>query len=267
VSVDAKGKHRLAWGRQRNGEPCPNRRYNGISDHVSFYLSRRYPIVTADALAVFDLDHTLVPHDSDEEWVAFLVEEGALDRAQWDAANRDLIARFNRGEAGTIEFTEFYLSTLTRFDDDTLARLRERYLDVRVRPRIAAEARTLVDSHRAAGDLVIVTTAVIRFLSESVAAEFGIRDVIATEAERLDGRYTGRVAGLPNAREGKFERLLMFLAARGQKLTDFRAVYAYCDSLNDLPLLSQVSNPVAVNADPVLSAHARHMGWPVMQIG
>lgn len=223
--------------------------------------------MSSNVLAVFDLDHTLVPHDTDEEWVAFLVDEGVLDRAQWDAANRDLIARFNRGEAGTIEFTEFYLSTLTRFDDATLARLRERYLETRVRPRIVPDARALVDRHRAAGDLIIVTTAVIRFLSEPVAGEFGIKDVIATEAERLGGRYTGRVSGVPNAREGKFERLMMFLAARGQRLTDFRQIYAYCDSLNDLPLLSQVSNPVAVNADPVLSAHARHMGWPVMHIG
>jgi len=223
--------------------------------------------LSTDVLAVFDLDHTLVPFDSDEQWVAFLVDEGALDRAQWDAANRDLIARFNRGEAGAIEFTEFYLSTLTRFDDATLAHLRERYLDVKVRPRIAIGARELVERHRAAGDLIIVTTAVFRFLSDPIAAEFGIADVIATEAERLDGRYTGRVSGMPNTREGKFERLLMYLAARGQRLTDFRAIYAYCDSMNDLPLLSQVSNPVAVNADPVLSAHARHMGWPVMQIG
>jgi HAD superfamily hydrolase (TIGR01490 family) len=222
--------------------------------------------VTQDVLALFDLDHTLVPHDSDEQWVAFLVDEGVLDRAQWEAANRDLIARFNRGEAGAIEFTEFYLSTLSRFDDATLAHLRERYLAARVRPRIAAAARALVDRHRNAGDLVIVTTAVFRFLSEPIAAEFGIADVIATEAERIDGRYTGRVAGVPNAREGKVERLLMYLAARGERFTDFREVYAYCDSMNDLPLLSQVSHPVAVNADPVLSAHARHMGWRVIQI-
>ncbi len=222
--------------------------------------------MTADVLALFDLDHTLVPHDSDEQWVAFLVEEGVLDRVQWDIANRDLIARFNRGEAGAIEFTEFYLSTLAQFDERTLAALRDRYLATRVRPRIAASARALVERHRGAGDLLIVTTAVFRFLSEPIAAEFGIADVIATEAERIDGRYTGRVAGVPNAREGKVERLLMFLAARGQRLTDFREIYAYCDSLNDLPLMSQVSKPVAVNADPVLSAHARHMGWPVMQL-
>jgi len=222
--------------------------------------------VSADALALFDLDHTLVPHDSDEQWVAFLVDEGVLDRVQWDIANRDLIARFNRGEAGAIEFTEFYLSTLAQFDERTLAALRDRYLATRVRPRIAAPARALVERHRSAGDLLIVTTAVFRFLSEPIAGEFGIADVIATEAERIDGRYTGRVAGVPNAREGKVERLLMFLAARGQRLTDFREIYAYCDSLNDLPLMSQVSKPVAVNADPVLAAHARHMGWPVMQL-
>jgi HAD superfamily hydrolase (TIGR01490 family) len=222
--------------------------------------------VTTASLALFDLDHTLVPHDSDEQWVAFLIEEGALDRAQWEAANRDLIARFNRGEAGAIEFTEFYLSTLARFEEPALARWREAYVERIVRRRIPAAARALVERHRAAGDLLIVTTAVLRFLAEPVAAEFGIFDLIATEAERIHGRYTGRVAGVPNAREGKVERLLMFLAARGQRLTDFSRVYAYCDSMNDMPLMSLVSNPVAVNADPVLSAHARHMGWPAMQV-
>ena len=160
--------------------------------------------MTADVLALFDLDHTLVPHDSDEEWVAFVVDDGVLDLTQWEATNRELLARFNRGEAGAIEFTEFYLSTLARFDDAAL--------------------------------------------------------------ERLDGRHTGRVAGVANQREGKVEQLLMFLAAPGERLTDFRETYAYCDSLNELPLMSQVSNPVAVNADPLLSAHARHMGWPVLQV-
>ena len=111
-----------------------------------------------------------------------------------------------------------------------------------------------------------MTTAVFRFLAEPIAAEFDIVDVIATDAERVDGRYTGRVAGLPNTRDGKVERLLMWLAARGQALADFRHVYAYSDSMNDLPLLSLVSNPVAVNPDAVLAAHARHMGWPAMQI-
>jgi HAD superfamily hydrolase (TIGR01490 family) len=223
--------------------------------------------VPADVLALFDLDHTLLPHDSDEQWVAFLIDEGALDRAQYEAANRDLMARYNRGEAGPTEFTEFYLSTLPRFETQALEAWRERYLAGRIRPRIGLRARELVRRHLDAGDLTVITTAVMRFLSEPIAAEFGVEHVIATEAERRDGRYTGRAAGIPNTREGKVERLMMWLAARGQRLSDFRAIYAYADSLNDLPLLSHATHPVAVNADPVLSAHARHLGWPIVEFG
>jgi HAD superfamily hydrolase (TIGR01490 family) len=222
--------------------------------------------VPADVLALFDLDHTLLPHDSDEQWVAFLIAEGVLDRARYDAANNDLIARYNRGEAGPLEFTEFYLTTLTELDPAQLPALRERYLAVRVRPHIMPSARAIVDRHRDAGDRVVITTAVSRFLSESIAAEFGIDDLIATEPEVIDGRYTGRVAGTPNMREGKVERLHGWLAARGKRLADFRQVWMYSDSQNDLPLLSRVTHPVAVNADPVLAVHARHMGWPILQI-
>ena len=132
-----------------------------------------------------------MPHDSDEQWVAFLVEQGALDAVRYDATNRDLIARYNRGEAGSIEFTEFYLSTLTSFDQADSLRWREKYLARKIRPRIRQSARALVERHRAAGDRLLVTTAVFRFLADPIAAEFGIHDVIATEAEQIDGRYTG----------------------------------------------------------------------------
>ena len=220
----------------------------------------------ADVLALFDLDHTLLAHDSDEQWVDFLVEQGALDPVRYEAANRDLITRYNRGEAGTLEFTEFYLSTLQGFDEPELLRWRDKYLARKIRPRITQRARTLVERHHAAGDLRVVTTAVFRFLSEPIAAEFGVENVIATEAERIDGRYTGRLAGVPNVREGKYERLVGWLADRGLALGDFRESWFYSDSINDLPLFSRVTHPVAVNADPTLSAHARHMGWPETRI-
>jgi HAD superfamily hydrolase (TIGR01490 family) len=220
----------------------------------------------ADVLALFDLDHTLMPHDSDEQWVAFLVEQGALDAVRYDAANRDLMARYNRGEAGSIEFTEFYLSSLTSFDQAEALRWREKYLARKIRPRIRQAARALVERHRAAGDRLVVTTAVFRFLAEPIAAEFGIDDVIATEAEQVDGRFTGRVAGIPNIREGKYERLVAWLASRGERITDFRECWFYGDSVNDLPLFTHVTNPVVVNADPVLAAHARHMGWPELRV-
>jgi HAD superfamily hydrolase (TIGR01490 family) len=224
------------------------------------------PPVPADVLALFDMDHTLLPQDSDEQWVEFLIAEGELDRAKYEQANHALITRYNRGEAGPIEFTEFYLSTLVGRDEAKLKALRERYLAVRVRPRIVDKARALVDRHRNAGDVTVITTAVSTFLAGAIAAEFGVTDVIATEPEIIDGHYTGRVVGTPNMREGKVERLHGWLAARGKRLADFREVWAYADSQNDLALLSHVTHPVAVNADPVLAVHARHEGWPIVQI-
>ncbi len=220
-----------------------------------------------DILALFDLDHTLLPHDSDEQWTEFLLEHGKLDRATFDAANRELVARYHRGEAGAIEFTEFYLSTLTTFDADELAALHAQFMHERVLPAIPVAARDLIDKHRRLGHLMVLTTATSRFLTGPVARELGFEHHIATEPEMRDGRYTGRVAGTPNMREGKVERLLDWLARRGMRLSDFRESWFYSDSQNDLPLLSHVTHPVAVNADPVLAAYARHKGWPQITIG
>lgn len=219
-----------------------------------------------DILAIFDLDHTLLPHDTDEQWTEFLIEQGKLDRVEYDSANRDLVARYNRGEAGAIEFTEFYLSTLARFDADELAVLHERFTAERVLPSIPQGARDLIAKHQRLGHLLVVSTATSRFLTGPVARELGFVHHIATEPEVKEGRFTGRVLGTPNMREGKVERLLEWLAALGLKLSDFRESWFYSDSQNDLPLLSHVTHPVAVNPDPVLAAHARHRGWPQITI-
>jgi HAD superfamily hydrolase (TIGR01490 family) len=219
-----------------------------------------------DVLALFDLDHTLVPHDTDEQWVRFLLSRGALERSTFEAANRDLVARYQRGEAGALEFTEFYLATLAGRAPDELAALHAGFMAERILPSVPAAARALVERHRAQGDLLVLTTATSRFLTEPIARELGFEHLIATEPERKDDRYTGRVAGTPNMRDGKVERLLAWLQARGQHLADFRQSWFYSDSQNDLPLLSHVTHPVAVNADSVLAAHARHRGWPQMTI-
>jgi len=220
-----------------------------------------------DILALFDLDHTLLPRDSDEQWTEFLLEHGKLDRTSFEAANRDLVARYDRGEAGAIEFTEFYLSTLTPFSQDELTALHESFMHERILPAIPVAARDLIAKHRRLGHFLILTTATSRFLTGPVALELGFEHHIATEPEMRDGRYTGRVLGTPNMREGKVERLLEWLAARDMKLSDFRESWFYSDSQNDLPLLSHVTHPVAVNPDPVLAAHARQKGWPQITIG
>lgn len=220
----------------------------------------------ADILTLFDLDHTLVPHDSEQLWVEFLVGEGKLDAREVMLRSRELTERYNRGEAGAIEFSEFYLGLMAPHDPDLLETLRDRWIEVRVLPHIAPAARMLVARHRSAGDRVVVSTAVFRFLAEPQAAALGIDEVIATEPERVLGRFTGRVAGVANSREGKVERLHAWLAERGERLDRFREVWVYADSINDVPLLSHASHPVAVNADPLLSATARHAGWPILTL-
>ena len=217
-------------------------------------------------LTLFDLDHTLVPHDSEQLWVEFLVVEGLLDALEVTAKSRELTERYNRGEAAAIEFSEFYLGLMASHDPARLDELRDRWIAERVRPRIASAARALVKRHRMAGDRVVVSTAVVRFLAEPEAAEFEIEHVIATDPERVDGRFTGRVAGVANSREGKVERLHAWLAERGERLDRFREVWVYADSINDVPLLSHATHPVAVNADPLLSATARHSGWPILRL-
>ena len=221
----------------------------------------------ADVLALFDLDRTLLSNDCDEAWVELLIEKRALDRASFEEGNRTVVDRYRRGTVGLHEFTEFYLSTLKGYPVSELEAWRAEYLRTRILPAISAAARELVDRHRAAGDLSVLTTAASRFLTAPISREFGFEHLIATEAEMRDGQYTGKVAGTPNMREGKITRLDGWLQERGRRLADFRESWFYSDSRNDVPLLSLVTHPVAVNPDPTLAALAADKGWPVLRIG
>jgi HAD superfamily hydrolase (TIGR01490 family) len=219
-----------------------------------------------DVIALFDLDRTLLAIDADEAWVEFLIVEGAIDRARFEPAMRDVGERYRRGEIGGQEFCEFYLSTLALHEPVRLEAWRQRYLVGRIFPAISAAAHALVAKHRVAGHLVVLTTAASRFLAAPIAAHLGIDHLIASEGEMKDGRYTGRVEGTPNMREGKIARLDAWLAERGTRLDAFRESWFYSDSRNDAPLLSRVTHPVAVNPDPTLAALAAQNRWPVLQI-
>ena len=222
--------------------------------------------MSADVLALFDLDHTLLTLDSDEAWVEFLIEEEILDRGEFERANHDLVARYRAGQASSLEFTYFYLSTLVGRDPALLDEWHVRYLERKIRPAISNAARELVAKHRAEGHLSILTTATGRFIVGPIARELGFEHLIATEPETRDGCYTGRVTGTPNMREGKVTRLEAWLGERGTTIESFRESWFYSDSINDLPLLLRVTHPVAVNADPSLAALARTKGWPKIEL-
>lgn len=217
-------------------------------------------------LTLFDLDHTLLSGDSDVLWVQFLIDQGLLDEQAAADRNADMEARYRAGTVGVQEFTEFFIGTLAGRTPAQWEPLRQRFLAEAIAPRLPPDAHALVRRHQHAGDTVVLTTATNRFITELTARHLGIDHLIATDcALDAQGRFTGASRGILNMREGKVARLHDWLGARGQRLGEVHST-AYSDSLNDLPLLSAVDRPVAVDPDPRLEAIARERGWAVLRL-
>ncbi len=210
-------------------------------------------------LALFDLDNTLLTGDSDFEWAQFLIEQNVLDREVYEARNREFYAQYRDGTLDIHAFLDFQLKPLSRHPRAQLDVWHREFMARKIAPLITAPARELIDPHR--NDLCAIITATNRFITAPIAREFGIDELIATEAQAIDGEFNGKVEGVPCFREGKPVRLRQWLAARGQTLEQFDESWFYSDSANDLPLLRAVSHPVAVNPDEALARYAAEHGW------
>ncbi len=217
-------------------------------------------------LALFDLDNTLLNGDSDYNWSLFLISEGLLDEKTHHDRNEQFYLDYKNGCLDINEFLKFQLQPLSQHAKSFLDELHVKYMDNVIRPMMTAKAQALVDKHKAAGDLCLIITATNSFVTAPIAAAYGIEHLIATEPEMVDGQYTGAVLGEPSFQAGKVTRLNQWLAVREQALTDFAVSYFYSDSYNDLPLMKQVTNPVAVNADEKLTDHANQNGWPSISL-
>ena len=216
-------------------------------------------------LTLFDLDHTLLSGDSDALWCDFLIDEGALERSTFAARNADMEMRYKAGTVGLEEFANFYVGTLAGRSPKDWEPLRQRFLATVVVPRIPRSALDLVNHHLNAGDLVVLTTATNRFLTELTAVHLGIAHLLATDPQLESGVFTGRTTGILNMREGKVTRLQVWLTASGQQLQDMDRT-AYSDSINDLPLLQAVNHAVVVDPDALLREQAVARGWRVLHL-
>lgn len=218
-------------------------------------------------LVLFDLDNTLLTGDSEVLWVEYLLAKGVLDTSL-AARNAEIDQRYHAGEATPAEFCEFFASTFAGRTPQEWAPLRAGFMAEVIRPRLPAAAHELVQQHRADGDLLVLTSATSRFLVELTAQELGFEHLIATElALHSDGRFAGCTFGTLNMREGKVERLREWLAARGEASEPLLAdAIFYSDSINDLPLLLAVGQPVAVDPDARLALEAQSRHWPVLRL-
>lgn len=217
-------------------------------------------------LVLFDLDNTLLAGDSDFEWAQFLIDKGVLDREVYEARNETFYAQYRNGTLDIMEFLDFQLKPLSRHPRAQLDAWHEQFMQQRILPIITAPARALVKKHLDAGDLCAIVTATNSFVTRPIAREFGVEHLVATEPEQVAGEFTGRVCGTPNFREGKITRVEQWLAPRGRSLASYPESWFYSDSLNDLPLLSRVTHPVAVDPDDTLAHHARNKGWRVISL-
>lgn len=220
----------------------------------------------ARTLALFDLDHTLLPIDSDYEWARFLAGLGVIDAAEHGRQNDEFLRQYQAGTLDIGAFLAFQLAPLAAHPRATLDRWHERYMTEVIRPAIRPSARELVAKHLTNGDLCALVTATNEFVTAPIAAEFGLAHLVATTIEWADGRFTGRPRGTPSFREGKIIRTQQWLTELGESFESFDQSWFYSDSINDLPLLSAVSHPVATNPDAKLEITARERGWPVLRL-
>ncbi len=217
-------------------------------------------------LALFDLDNTLLTGDSDSGWISYLVDQGILDRQTFEQQNAVFFAQYQAGTLDIDEYHAFQMQSLTCLPRAALESHLVDYLETRIRPMITEKARSQVNRHLENGDLCALVTATNCFITSPICREFGIPHLIATVAAQENGEFTGKPRGTPSFREGKISRVDEWLESLGLWRGSFERSWFYSDSLNDLPLLEIVSDPVAVNPDPTLRAHAERAGWEILML-
>ena len=217
-------------------------------------------------LALFDLDHTLLPLDSDYSWGEFTIRMGWVDPVSFAQRNDAFYADYQAGRLDIHDYVRFATEAFRLKGPEAAHAAHAQFMAEVIRPAIRPEALALIERHRAAGDHLLVVTATNEFVTRPIVQALGIAELIAVELQRdANGWFTGEIEGTPSMREGKVQRLQQWLDARGLSWTSVQTTF-YSDSPNDLPLLSRVNHPVATNPDSVLRAEAHKRGWPILEL-
>ena len=209
-------------------------------------------------LALFDLDNTLLNGDSDYLWGEFLVEREIVDAVEYKRCNQQFYDQYKRGTLDINEFLRFSLKPLSLYSMDQLLQWHQAFMKEKIIPLMTEKSKSLVESHRAQQHTLMIITATNRFITEPIAKSFGIPNLLASEPELINNRYTGKPTGVPCFQQGKITRLMQWLEHHDETL---EGSWFYSDSYNDLPMLEIVSHPVVVNPDERLAQHAKQMNW------
>jgi len=215
------------------------------------------------ALVIFDLDNTLIAGDSDHAWGEFLVERKIVDADYYRTKNDQFFQDYQSGNLIIEEYLAFALEPLANNTLDDLLSWREVFLTEKILPLMLPKAKALIEKHRKQDDYLLIITATNHFVTESIAKILEVDDLIATEPEKDNQGFTGRIAGTPSFKEGKITRLNEWLKNNNHTMT---GSYFYSDSHNDLPLLKLVDNHVAIDPDDTLRAYCEKNKWPIQTL-
>jgi HAD superfamily hydrolase (TIGR01490 family) len=215
------------------------------------------------ALAIFDLDHTLLSGDSDHTWGQFLVDKKIVDPSHYEKQNNYFYEQYKAGGLDIYEYLTFALKPLTDNPLATMQALRDEFIELRIKPLITQKSLNLIAKHKHAGDDLLIITATNAFITRPIATLLGFSELIAPEPEIIDGQYTGAITGIPSFHQGKVIRLEMWLTEKNMNLD---GAFFYSDSHNDLPLLNIIDHPVAVDADEILTNTAIRNSWPIISL-
>ena len=221
-------------------------------------------------LTLFDLDHTLLPIDSDYAWGVFTTTIGWTDPVDFNRRNDEFYAHYKAGTLDIHDYVRFATDAVRRQGAIKAEAAHAEFMRSVIEPALRPEALALVRAHHQAGDTVLIVTATNEFVTRPIAQAFGVAELIAVELARDtapggSGWITGEIAGVPSAREGKVTRVAQWLHQRGLAWTDVETTF-YTDSINDLSLMDTVTHPVATNPDARLRAIAEARGWRILDL-
>ena len=217
-------------------------------------------------LALFDLDHTLLPLDSDYEWGEFTIRLGWCDASEFKRRNAEYFEHYRAGTLDIHDYVRFATQAIRERGPQAALQAHAQFMQEVIGPAVRPQALELVQKHRAAGEQLLIVTATNEFVTRPIAQLFDVHELIAVQLERdAQDRFTGEIMGTPSVRDGKVQRMNQWLASRRLDWSDVETTF-YTDSLNDLPLLEKVSHPVATNPDDKLRSLAQERGWPILEL-